>query len=158
MRTRCRVTRFGHSAGGGPCHWSNSPDTPRCSASWVTPHSHSLSRSWNSQKWKNKLKLKSMQIIFPSFNWQARLYFTISPWHLPKLLGPDVGHVVLLQHDVDGEDARLNEVQRGNWHLHLLHVVEKVETTIFIFYLQRSLPNIERNLVCQEIDFIWNAE
>ena len=72
--------------------------------------------------------------------------------HLPQLSGPDHGHVGLHQQDVDGEDAGLDEEDRGDGHFHLLHVMKKIETRILVFHLQWSLSNLQRNLACHEIN------
>ena len=72
--------------------------------------------------------------------------------HGAQVPGPDERRLALLQQDVDGEDAGLDEVERGHRHAHLLHGVEKVQTAIFVFRLGRALPQLQWNVLRQPVD------
>ena len=72
--------------------------------------------------------------------------------HGTQVSGPDEGCLALLQQDVDGEDAGLDEEERGDRHAHLLHGVEEVQTAIFIFRLLRALAKLQWNVVSQTVD------
>ena len=72
--------------------------------------------------------------------------------HLTEVPRPDQGGLSLLQEDVDGEDAGLDEEEGGDRHVELLHGVEKVQTGIFVFRLLLALTQLHGNLVRQTVD------